>query len=105
MATQKRKVRAFATEYVWAKITEVNGRDISATPIKLAIKGVRAGPPVEDDWRNPDNNVVVAPTIRRVAYLVGRGTPVYEVGAYNLWWRASDHPESPGELAGQFQII
>lgn len=100
--TEPTTLEVGTTAYVWAKITERRGEDLTSVGFEIATvdpDGV-ASSFVAPDSRDDD---LAAAGIVRIAVLHeatsdGRGY-------WKLRWRATDNPETIVETAGSFRII
>lgn len=97
-----RTLSAASTEYVWARVTDTGGEDISANTLQLAYTTDTTPP---STWYTPaatqaSNNVAV----RIAALLIGTGIHDLAAGTYLLWYRLQDTPEDIIDRAGYFEV-
>jgi len=94
------------TAYLPVRVTDTDGRDISAAPIKL---GYSQDPEVEPTtWYTPDaERASGSVTVRIPLLLIGPDAPAGRnpaAGEYYTWYWLTDTPEVYREKAGTFTV-
>lgn len=98
--TEPTTLEVGSTAYVWAKVTDRSGQDLTAVQLELATvdpdgtQSAWAAPADRDDG-------LAAAGIVRVAVLHTAATPGY----WKLKVRATDNPETIIDTAGSFRVI
>jgi hypothetical protein len=92
MATQNIYQSNGAVEYTWPlTITELQGEDISADTIQLAL----GTDTVPGAWKDPDTDDQGDSNSQRVVRLLIGALYQPAPGTYHLWWKIGDAPETP----------